>query len=244
MLTRSDKSRLDEQGFLLLENVISSDEADDLRDIVLALAEEDIKAERDYGYGEGCRRVWNLVNKHERFERAIQHPRVIEAERYLLGEDLILSSFTGNIIGPGAPAGGLHIDSPLGKLPTPRPSFPLVANSVWFLDNFGVENGATRCVPGSHQRLNRAPERNCIYNDEVQIEGKKGSVIILNGAVWHGSGANQTDRERVGLLGFFSRSVLKPQQDQLKLASDAVLDRATPLMRQLLGFHSRSAQRV
>ena len=244
MLSESERSHLDDQGYLFLENVVSEDEADKMREIVLGLAEEDIKAGRDYGYGEGGRRVWNLVNKHEVFEHAVQHPRVIEAQQYLLGDDLILSSFTANIIGPNGKAGGLHIDSPLGRLPMPRPAFPLVANTVWFLDDFTKRNGATRCIPGSHRRLDLAPERDVTYKDEIQVEGKKGSAIILNGAVWHGSGANRTDHSRVGLLCFFSRSVLKPQQDQMKLTTEGVLSRATPLLKQLLGFDSRSTLRA
>ena len=111
--------------------------------------------------------VWNLVDKDELFENAIQYPRMLNGIEYLLGEDCTLSSFTVNIIGPGAPEGGLHIDHPLGGMPTPRPSFALSANSVWFLDDFTLENGATRCVPGSHRRLEAIPEPGVKYDDEA-----------------------------------------------------------------------------
>ena len=244
MLTENEKEHLDEQGYLIFENVISADEADTMRNLALELAQKDIKAGRDYSHLKNARRVWNLVNKHEVFEQAIQHPRVIEAQQYLLGEDLVLSSFTANIIGSGAPAGNLHIDFPLGTLPAPRPSFALSANSVWFLDDFYPQNGSTRCVPGSHKRLDSRPKPDQKYPDEIQVEGPKGSVMILNGATWHGSGGNQTDRERVGLLGFYNRSFLKTQQDQVKLATEEVLNRATPLLRQLLGFNAMPSTRV
>ena len=36
-------------------------------------------------------RVWNLVNKHPIFAEIIQHPKIISAIEYLLGEDCILS---------------------------------------------------------------------------------------------------------------------------------------------------------
>ena len=146
MLTENEKKRLDEQGYLIFENVISADEADTMRNLALELAQEDIKAGRDYSHLKNARRVWNLVNKHEVFEQAIQHPRVIEAQQYLLGGDLVLSSFTANIIGSGAPAGNLHIDFPLGTLPAPRPSFALSANSVWFLDDFFAQQMVLHAV--------------------------------------------------------------------------------------------------
>jgi ectoine hydroxylase-related dioxygenase (phytanoyl-CoA dioxygenase family) len=241
MLSDAQKSQLDEQGFLLLEKVITADEADELRRLSMALAEQDRAAGRNYTYlGEGAQRVWNLVNKGEAFERVIQHPRVLAAMEYLLGSDCTLSSFTVNIIKPGARDGGLHIDYPLAAMPKPRPGFPLVANSVWFLDDFTLENGATSCVPGSHRRLEALPEPGAQYDDETQMTGPKGSVMIINGAVWHGSSTNRTHRERVALLGFFCRAFMKPQQDHLKIVSQAVIDRATPTLRRLLGLNSLS----
>ena len=99
MLTEEQKSHLDERGYLLLENLISADEADEMRTRSLELAREDLDQGRDYRYLDGAQRVWNLVDKGEVFERAIQHPRLVEAMEYLLGEDFTLSSFTANIIG-------------------------------------------------------------------------------------------------------------------------------------------------
>jgi ectoine hydroxylase-related dioxygenase (phytanoyl-CoA dioxygenase family) len=142
------------------------------------------------------------------------------------------------VLYPGAPDAGLHIDYPLSALPAPRPSFPMVANSVWFLDDFTLENGATSCVPGSHLRLEARPEPGVEYADEKQICGPRGSVLIVNGAIWHGSSENKTNTPRVGLLGFFCRSILKPQQAHLNLVSDSVISRATPTLKRLLGFDS------
>ena len=123
-------------------------------------------------------------------------------------------------------------------MPTPRPSFALSANSVWFLDDFTLENGATRCVPGSHRRLEAIPESGVSYDDELQITGPKGSVMIINGSLWHASSANHTDRARVCLLGFFCRAFMKPQQDQQKIVSSDVIAHATPTLKRLLGFDS------
>ena len=239
-LTESEKKQLDTNGFLLLENLISSDIAAQLREHALALAAAERETGNPHLYmaNESAQRVWNLVNKGEIFEAAIQQPKMLAAMTYLLGPDCTLSSFTVNVLYPGAPDIGLHIDYPLSGLPTPRPSFPIVANSVWFLDDFTPENGATSCAPGSHRRLEVLPEPNVEYTDEVQICAPQGSVLILNGALWHGSSENRTAKPRVGLLGFFCRSILKPQQAHLELVSDEVVSRATPTLKRLLGFDS------
>ena len=46
------------------------------------------------------------------------------------------------------------------------------------------------------------------------------------------------------LLGFFCRSFMKPQQDQFRLASPEVVERATPTLKRLLGFDSQSGMRA
>ncbi len=240
MLTISEKSQLDLNGFLLLENLISPATTTQLRKRAVELAAAEQKAGKGHTYlpDGSAQRVWNLIDKGEIFEEAIQHPQMLAAMAYLLGADCTLSSFTVNILYPGAPDASLHIDYPLSALPTPRPSFPMVANSVWFLDDFTHENGATRCVPASHLRLETLPEADVEYEDAQQICGSRGSVLILNGAVWHGSSENRTDKPRVALLGFFCRSILKPQQDHLKIVSEEVTERATPTLKRLLGFNS------
>ncbi len=240
ILTESEKNQLDQRGFLLLERLIPPETTAELRERALSLAEAEQAAGKGHSYlaNDSAQRVWNLVAKGEIFEEAIQHPKMLAAMTYLLGADCTLSSFTVNVLYPGAPEAGLHIDYPLSGLPTPRPNSPMVANSVWFLDDWTLENGATRCVPGSHRRLEALPEPGMAYDDALQICGPRGSVLIVNGAIWHGSSENRTNESRVGLLGFFCRSILKPQQAHLELVSDEVISRATPTLKRLLGFDS------
>ena len=240
ILTELEKQQLDQHGFLLLEGLIPPDTTTRLRECALALAAAEQKTGKSHTYltNDTAQRVWNLVDKGKPFEEAIQEPKMLATMEYLLGTDCTLSSFTVNVLYPGAPDAGLHIDYPLSGLPTPRPSFAMVANSVWFLDDWTLENGATSCVPGSHRRLEALPESGVAYADELQICGPRGSVLIVNGAIWHGSSENRTNVPRVGLLGFFCRSMLKPQQAHLELVSDEVISRATPTLKRLLGFDS------
>ena len=115
MLSEAERAHLDERGFVVLEDAISADHADALRDRSMALARRERGTPGEFVYLEDkAQRVWNLVDKGEVFEQAIQHPRVLGAMTWLLGADCTLSSFTVNVIGPGAPDGGLHIDHPLG----------------------------------------------------------------------------------------------------------------------------------
>ena len=124
MLTDAEKAHLDEHGFVLLENTITTAQADALRQRSMALAEQEREVLGEHVYlDDKAQRVWNLVDKDELFENAIQYPRMLNGIESLLGEDCTLSSFTVNIIGPGAPDGGLHIDHPLSGMPTAPSEF-------------------------------------------------------------------------------------------------------------------------
>ena len=66
-----DSERLDrverdlrEVGFHIIENVITDDEADEAREVIWKLVEEDIANGFDHSYGDGkIRRVWAIVGK-------------------------------------------------------------------------------------------------------------------------------------------------------------------------------------
>ena len=73
MLTDTEKSQLDEHGFLLLEHAIIADGADELRDLSMSLAAQEREAGRGYMYiDDKAQRVWNLVDKGELFETPVQ----------------------------------------------------------------------------------------------------------------------------------------------------------------------------
>ena len=105
-----DSERLDhvehdlrDTGFHIIENVITPEEADAAREAVWKLVKEDIANGDDHSYGDGkIRRVWAIVGKAPVFRRLIQHPTVVAVWKRMLGEDVIASTFTANIVGPDA----------------------------------------------------------------------------------------------------------------------------------------------
>ena len=96
---------LREIGFHIIENVITAEEADEARETIMRLVDEDIRNGLDHSYGNGkIRRVWAIVGKSPIFRKLIQHPTVVAVWKRMLGEDMIASTFTANIVGPGASA--------------------------------------------------------------------------------------------------------------------------------------------
>jgi len=223
-------------GFYIMENVLTPAEADAARASTLALAENDIARDHHPVYGDAkIRRVWALASKGPLFRQLIQHPKIIAIWQRVLGEDVISSSFTANIVGPKAPEGGWHVDYPYWAMQAPFPDGFICGQTVWMLDDFTAENGATVCIAGSHRNL-RPPLPEELENQQLSIAAApKGSVLFTNGAIWHQCLPNQTDRARVGLLAMYNRSVIYPQEDMPRQLTDAELQGESDLLKQLLG---------
>src|ERR1043166_5958044 len=95
-----------------------------------------------------------------------------------------------------------------------------VCNSVWMLDDFTPENGATRMVPGSH-RWGRVPppEMYEAHPEQELVTGKAGTVVIMNAHMWHGGTANRTASPRRAMHVYYTRSDKPQQQYQKRLLS-------------------------
>lgn len=239
-ITQEQKKQLDEQGCIVIPDVLSTEEIDMYRTDILRLAEMEkmngSALRHTDGYGQHVR--W-LMNKGKIYEYLVAHPKVMPFFEHLLGTDYTLSTLTSNIIDPGAPDGGYHVDNVLGAMPEPLPSFPMVANSLWLLDDFTPENGGTRHVPGIHLQQIKPPPGTSHHPDEVRLSAPKGSVFLFNGAIWHSAGANKTDQQRIALICFCCRSFIKPMFDFVHYIKPDVAERATPIMRRLYGFDSQ-----
>jgi ectoine hydroxylase-related dioxygenase (phytanoyl-CoA dioxygenase family) len=114
----------------------------------------------------------------------------------------------------------------------------LTCNSLWLLDDFTRDNGATRIVPGSNHRDESAPETS---PDEIQVIAPAGTVVIFDAATWHGGAENRTQNPRRVIHGYFCRSWVKPQLDHTRSYDPEWLETASPLLKRLMGFNHQVA---
>lgn len=227
---------LDEQGYVVLEDILNPTDVARLRGLCIDIEARERAAGGARSTWPKIRQVRSLLNRDPAFERCVQHRRVLAAIEHLLGDDCRYLASTASIVEAGAPHHGLHVDYPLDRLPPGGP--PRLASCVWLLDEFGEVNGATCCVPGSHRRTDALPQPGQLYEGVVAVRGRKGSVIVLNSGLWHGTCANRTRADRVGLLTYYHSAALDmaPFPGKTEPASEEVRARATPRMRVLLGM--------
>ena len=106
----------------------------------------------------------------------------------------------------------LHADQ--GYATEPWPPVPLAVNVGWILDDFTEEVGATRYVPGSH-RAGGNPDPERTY-ETVPVEAPAGSLLVMDGRIWHQSGINRTPDPSPGGAVRLLRPLLDPPPGQLE----------------------------
>lgn len=141
------------------------------------------------------------------------HPRIGAIAEHLLGLGYIVRDLHGRNPLPGFGQQGLHADWPTRAPGEP----PAVLTALWMLDDFTVENGATRVVPGSHRELRPLPralaQPLARHPDERVITGAAGSVLVFNGHLWHAGRQNQSARSRRTVQMVVQRGGLRPGGD-------------------------------
>jgi hypothetical protein len=237
-MTAEQIERLRTDGVVVLPRLIDNAWLEELRFAVeRQLAAEGQNAGAEFRQEPNARRLANLVDKGEVFRRLLRQPDVLAGVEAVLGAEFKLGSLNYRGADPHSDsAQPLHCD--MGMLPDAR-GFS-VFNSIWLLDDFMPENGATRYVPGSH-RWGKLPQQMLAdpaapHPDERLVLGSGGDVILMNAHLWHGGTANRSARSRRSLHVFFVRSDLPQQQYQKRLLRPETQAALTPELRRILAL--------
>ena len=232
LLDDRQRDELRRKGYTLLRGVIDPPWLAALRERFEELiTAEGAKAGLEVHQEKGTRRLADLVNKGEVFDRLWSNPLLLAAVYSVIDAPFHCSSLNARDALPGEGLQDLHQDAAANPP-------PYGCNSVWMLDDFSPENGCTRLVPGSFRRPNpkqvlddpRAP-----HPDEELMVAPAGSVAVFNSYTWHGGTVNRTrDARRRALHCYFSPRGEAQQTDQRSSLRPETAVRLTPAQRFLL----------
>jgi len=217
-------------GYVILENLMPPAALDALR------AELDrLNAATPWGRyefeGRRTHRVYNLFGKTRAADPFAMNPTVIALAESYFDDQVQLSVGQGMTIYGGQSAQPLHRDDGHYGLARPRP--PFVVACLWALDDFTPENGGTNFVPGSHLRVDETPPE--VAPTVARL--KAGSVLVYDGALWHGGGAaTQPDARRRAINILYTRPWLRQQENQYLSIPPAEVLALPRLMQRLLGY--------
>lgn len=180
-------------------------------------------------------RVFDLIDLDPLFAALIAHPVADAIVGGLLGRDYIVSNFTANIARPGSESMVVHSDL-AAVMPEPWTA-ALSVNVIWCLTDVHAANGATLHIPGSHRYRTLADVPADPISHMVPFEARAGSVIVMDGRVWHTSGRNTTaDEDRALLFGYYTKPFLRPQWNFTATLAPHVQAAIAPIMRYRLGL--------
>ena len=243
-LSDTDQARVDEavrsvgeHGYAIVTGLLDGDRTRRAREKLAAVFDLPdhlvIKGKRlPAGGGEHTIHVCNLFARTRAVDDIATDPLLLKVIDGVLGPAFQLSVACAMRPGPGAVNQVLHRDDVMYGVP--RPHFPVVANTLIALDDFTRDNGATRVVPGSHRSVEPVDQD----AEAVDAEMPAGSLLVWDGAVWHGSGENRTaDRFRTSINLNFNLSWLRQQENQYLGIPREEVAGLPELLQRLLGYN-------
>ena len=167
-------------------------------------------------------------------QQLIAHPRVMEIADHVLKPHCAnyrIGSCTAIEIHPGEEDQALHRDDDIYPIRIPRVEFQIGA--MWALDDFTLDNGATRVVVGSQDLR---PISEVTDTELVQATMTKGSLLLYLGSVIHGGGANKSESTRSGLINTYSLGWLRQEENQYLTIPREIADGYPEDVQRLLGY--------
>jgi ectoine hydroxylase-related dioxygenase (phytanoyl-CoA dioxygenase family) len=251
-ISNQQKRDLDEQGFFIVENVLSPNEVDSMRSEFERIhAAENERGGHEVHVEPGARRLSNIFNKTAAFDKCLEIPEILAASAYLLGE---IKLHGANARDPVKGYGNqdLHVD-----VPKKFADDWWVVNSMIMFDDMTLTNGPTRVIPTSHmwapinvpyvnigdwepQPLTpedeaRVPKSlSAPYPGEVLVTAPAGSAIICNSSMWHSGTMKQDNTYRRMLHLTYTRRDLPQQLVQIDHLTPELYERMTPVHRWLM----------
>ena len=225
--------RIESDGYTIVENAIDPATIDSLQSDVRRIVDASGIVPSDNSFeGSSTTRVYNLLAHGGPWLDVPVHPVVLAIAEAVLGGQILISSLSSIAIGPGETPQPIHADDQV--MPIARPHVPVVCNSMLALTDFTEANGATRIVPGSH-RADHNPEYGS-YPESIPAEMKAGSILVWNGSLWHGGGANTTDQTRMGIAMNYCAGWIRQQENQQLGIPREVMAEFSPKLRELCGL--------
>lgn len=219
MLTEEQVQFYHENGYVMVENVISSERLDALRKITYdfidrsrCVSESDDVFDLDEGHGPGNPRLTRIklpTKQHALFDETLKTGNIPTILRQLLGDNVALQTSKLNTKAPG---GGAAVEWHQDWAFYPASNDSLLACGL-MLEDVDESNGPLMIIPGSHKgpvlshhndghfcgAINPS-DPDFDLSKAVTLTGKAGSMTIHHVRALHGSAPNLSDKNRLILF--------------------------------------------
>lgn len=218
------------QGYVIIPELVPASEMADIKSRTLPLLEHDGRTEFE---GYKTRRIYSVFEKTLALNGLVEHPMILALLDQVLMTNYLLSQLQAINVLPGEIPQPLHHDD--GFYPLPRPRKPISAATIWAIDDFTADNGATRVIANSHEWDDRHPG----YGEGHELTPAvmpAGSVVFFLGTLWHGAGANNSDQARMAATAQYCEPWARQQENYSLAISKDTARQCSSTIQELLGY--------
>ena len=224
--------RLESDGYAIIEGMLDPATLESTRAELRGIADATPEGPNDFE-GFETRRIYAVFAKTRVLDGPATHPLVLEVldrvlGRYQFSQPTVIS------IGPGETAQNLHTDDSV--YPLPRPHDEVVVNTMWAMDDFTPENGATHILARSHRDA-PVPEDRFDYSRTIRAVMPAGSVCVFVGSLFHAGGANHSQKRRMGVVIEYCATWLRSQENHYLGTPRSMVRELPERMQELLGYN-------
>ena len=215
-------------GYVIWENLLDAQQCREIRETVRPWLGH---TGRNSFEGRRTQRVYSVLSRTRVCDRLVDNPRVLAVLDRLLMPNYLLSALQAINIQPSESAQLPHHDD--GFYPIPRPREPLAAATIWAIDDFTADNGATVVIPGSHRWGKRRPGPD---DTALPVVMPAGSCVFFVGTLWHGGGANTSTHDRLAVTAQYCQPWLRPMEAFTLSVSRDIARTVSDDIQRMLGY--------
>jgi ectoine hydroxylase-related dioxygenase (phytanoyl-CoA dioxygenase family) len=252
-----DVGAIRRDGYIVLEGIIPATDVEHMRVALRPHLRSELFGRNDFE-GHRTERVYSLVGLAPIFADLVEHPRILAICDAFLEQNYLLTASQAIHIHPGETPQPLHTDDLFYRIPRPRNAVSV--STIYAVDPFTRENGATQIVPGSHRwsdadvgRLLAAIDFATVPTDVrephppaplppplaerlVDVTMDAGSVIVFLGTLVHRGGANRSARARLALSNQYCEPWARQQENYMVSIPKEIARTLSPRVQELLGY--------
>ena len=222
---------VERDGFVIIENLIPHEQIAEIKEDLIPRFEYD--SGRNNFEGFKTQRLYAFFEKSLVCNPLVEHTLILGCLDRIFEPNYLLSQLQAINILPGEAQQPLHPDDAFYHVPRPRP--PLGAATIWAIDDFTEENGATVVIPKSHLWDDRLPTDADRKNRRPVIM-PAGSVVFFVGTLWHGGGANRSDAARLCVSAQYCAPWCRTQENYSLSLSRETVKRCSEHIQRMLGY--------
>ena len=241
-LTEEQRKHWDEQGYLVVKQVLSTEEIRTLLDAVDPVIEDYVRETDGPNaprFGRGAFTIIQAIERTDALDVLTDHPNIFGTILALMGPYLQIMGTQIYTRHPSDdPLLSFHTDAgPSLQQIHPHPqSLPLQFKVQFFLTDVSKPDSANfMLVPGSqNEPFPEHPEPGFIPEGAIQVLAEPGDAVIFPWAQWHSVGPNKTDRIRKSVTFRYGQMWSRPYD--YETLPPHVLERMTPRRQRLFGY--------